>query len=125
MNESFKNYKSAFNESVVIYSIGKVRLPVGISLEQILTLVFVYLFFAIFYKGINLLSYILPFGYFSTWVILPLIISYFIVKLKHDGKKIYQFVYDYLYWKLTISMTKKMYCYDEEVKYMKDDIQMI
>lgn len=118
------NYRRLFNEPYRIYTIyGDFSITtfiLFILIWLICGLLFKYVPFI--YYPIKYLAEWLPGGYLYVYLGLPILLCLYILKINWEGKKVYMFLYDYIYWYVLIKITKSVYCHDTKVSYMCNNI---
>lgn len=118
------NYKGIFEEPITLYRLGKVSLPFGIPLARVvialLTLAIMFRY-RTFFNGIGSL---IPGLTVFLYVGIPFVVSGLLYKLRKDGKKIHNYMWDLGVYLFTIKFPNKRFCHDEVVLYSKETVQL-
>ncbi|MDO6450543.1 conjugal transfer protein [Oceanobacillus profundus] len=65
-----------------------------------------------------------PYTFSNTWFIflmgIPLLLTWFVTKIKPEGKNIYVYMYDYVKYLVAIKIPRRKFCNGEEVVWMND-----
>ncbi|MBJ8031252.1 TcpE family conjugal transfer membrane protein [Bacillus cereus group sp. N21] len=114
------NFKEIMEHPVTLYKLGKYALPFGITLVRLTLFILIFLILLAFRSVVIKIGSLIPGSTAVLFLGIPYFLSGFLVKQKYNGKKIFNFVYDFLDYFFTIYLPKKMYCNDEEVLYSNE-----
>lgn len=118
------NYKGIFEEPVTLYRLGKFSLPFGVPLARVVIalLILAIMFrFRTFFNGVGSL---IPGLTLFLYIGIPFVVSGLLYKLRKDGKKIHNYLWDLGVYLITIKFPKKRYCNDEVVLYLDETVQL-
>ncbi|MDQ0862370.1 conjugal transfer protein [Bacillus sp. V2I10] len=118
------NYKGIFEEPVTLYRLGKFSLPFGVPLARVVIalLILAIMFrYRTFFNGIGSL---IPGLTVFLYIGIPFVVSGLLYKLRKDGKKIHNYLWDLGVYLITIKFPKKRYCNDEVVLYSNEIVQL-
>ncbi|WP_042359771.1 conjugal transfer protein [Geomicrobium sp. JCM 19055] len=116
------NYRKALREPKKIQQLTEnYSLPFPVELIPVIN-------FFIFLGMTFMIGYVIrrgfPHAFDHTWFVflvgIPLLLTYFVTKIKIEGKNIYLYFIDVAKYYVTIKLPKKRYCNDREVEWMKD-----
>lgn len=111
------NYTKAWKNPYKFYNFKNyIKFRNGIKFTTILIFGLLELLFYIIDDKLNIVKF-LGISYY----IIPLGLTYFIVKMNVDGKNLHSFFMDYITWKYNSVFSKKTYSYDKEVLYRDKD----
>lgn|SRR5699024_4653816 len=114
------NFKQVFEHPVVLYRMGKLVLPFGISLARVVLMFTIFIIMIMFRNTINM---IIPHNaQLIVFTAVPYLLSTLLLKFRKDGKKIHHFLYDFFQYLFTVYIPKRKYCNDQEVLYTNQKI---
>lgn len=114
------NFKGIMEHPVTLYKLGKYTLPFGITLVRFILFILIFLILLAFRSVITKIGSLIPGLTLILFLGIPYFLSGFLTKQKYDGKKVFNFIYDFFDYFLNIYLPKKMYCSDEEVLYSNE-----
>ncbi|PEV08567.1 TcpE family conjugal transfer membrane protein [Bacillus cereus] len=114
------NFKGIMEHPVTLYKLGKYTLPFGITLVRFVLFILIFLILLVFRDIVLKLGSLIPGLTLILFLGIPYYLSGFLTKQKYNGKKIFNFMYDFFDYFFNIYLPKRMYCNDEEVLYSNE-----
>lgn len=114
------NFKGIMEHPVTLYKLGKYTLPFGITLVRFMLFVLILLVLLAFRSVVIKIGSLIPGLTAILFLGIPYFLSGFLTKQKYNGKKIFNFAYDFFDYLFTIYLPKKTYCNDQEVLYSNE-----
>lgn len=119
------NYRKIFKKPIVIFSIGKLKLPIGLEIRRLFTAILICL--VLFVLQLLLLNTLIPFLFNAPLIVMVYYIlpAYFLSGFLCDeqaifnGKTAYQFLKGYLPYAILIKAKNAKFSSEEEGRYLQ------
>lgn len=120
MAKEVYNYKQVFDTPITIRRLYKdYTLPFSVSVSRIAIMVGTLLFLLLFRQAIAALNQVFSGASVLIYVFLPWLTSKYLMRVKPNGKKLHEFLWDFAPFVWSAYVTKETYCQHQAIRYIK------